>query len=146
MARIRIVACSLLILLCGCGPDMRPQFAVQLIKLSSGKAVYFKRYAWGLSSDLLVLSPDPDPCKDPDPRVDIQFLEMGLDRVFYRSTSDTITVFAHPNVSIPSGGGVLPVRLEYQDDPSWWVRAYESHAEMGIAKLDMRIARDSICK
>jgi hypothetical protein len=132
-----IVMCALTILSCRTVEELKPQRGIVTIPLEGGRAVYFKREARGLSFDVLVLSPDPDPCRVANPAVDDVFTSQGPQTVYYKIEGGKLQVYSASRVTrakaSDSGNAIEHHLLEAPD----YLAVSETYEQKGLTKLSV---------
>lgn len=76
--------------------SLSSKFGRAAIPVGNGVTVYAVRESWGLGSEQLSITRNPDGCIPADSAIDYVFRNPGDDSVLYKATDDGLTLYDYP--------------------------------------------------
>jgi hypothetical protein len=127
-------------------PDMHDRFGVVPLRMAGGEELYFRREAWGLGHNVLLLSASRDHCRHPDTQTDYVFAG-ATDKIYYRLAGpDTLDLFvtsaAPEPVRFPSRVRVI----QHELTPREYFDLQEHYRDRGTLLMNVAIDPDLRCK
>ena len=114
-------------------------FGKQTIKLRDGSKVYAVLESWGLNSDRVSLTRDPDTCKTANPETDYIDIEQNGDALIYQVTDKGLVIFADQQSQFHE-----PLRPWSQERPSVviardpsWGDMYHDPARYHVSRINI---------
>lgn len=129
-----------LLIVCACGPELPPKCGMIILSLEGEKdRLYLKRMARGLNYDGIVLSADPNPCGEGDPKRDLVFAGIAPFPVLFELKEGTLYVSSYTAVDNPelSSVGSIPIEYSYLGNLE-----QDTDISFGIVKAEVELDRE----
>ena|SRR5215216_4043837 len=129
----------------GCA-DLFSQYGMRMVESPSGEKLYFRREARGLNFDSLVLTKNPDHCREPDPSHDIVFFGLGPIHVFYKFEENRLHLYLTNLVDVPDKFSDKTQIVQHKLSNPEFIFMKENYKTDGLGLIDVPLDKALTCE